>query len=137
VSELLDLIVTDPPYGLKFMGRNWDKAMPSIEIWEECLRVLKSGAFAFVMCISRQDCLSRMQRYFCLTRSRLGKGVIMTYNLSADIQNLSKASITQLRQIAKVMHVEYYSKLKRDELVLAIIAKKDELWQKQQTRLFQ
>jgi len=59
-DECVDLISTDPPYGIKFMGKDWDKALPPIETWKECLRVLKPGAFAFVMCIPRQDCLSRM-----------------------------------------------------------------------------
>jgi site-specific DNA-methyltransferase (adenine-specific) len=54
------VLVTDPPYGLKFMGKDWDKAVPSIEIWKECLRTLKPGGLAFIMCGSRQDCLSRM-----------------------------------------------------------------------------
>ncbi len=56
----IDLIATDPPYGIKFMNRAWDKAIPSVEIWKECLRIMKPGSFAFVMCIPRQDCLSRM-----------------------------------------------------------------------------
>jgi len=56
----IDLVATDPPYGISFMGKQWDRAIPSIDIWKECLRVLKPGAFAFVMCIPRQDCLSRM-----------------------------------------------------------------------------
>ena len=56
----IDLMLTDPPFGISFMGKNWDKALPSIEIWKEGLRVLKSGAFAFVMSIPRQDCLARM-----------------------------------------------------------------------------
>lgn len=56
----VDLLATDPPYGLKFMGKSWDKAVPSVDIWKECLRVLKPGAFAFVLCIPRQDCLARM-----------------------------------------------------------------------------
>lgn len=56
----IDAIITDPPYGIQFMGKDWDKAVPSVDIWKECLRVLKSGAFAFVMCIPRQDCLARM-----------------------------------------------------------------------------
>lgn len=59
-DESIDLIPTDPPYGIKFMGKSWDKALPDIKIWQECLRVLKPGAFAFVMCIPRQDCLARM-----------------------------------------------------------------------------
>ena len=56
----IDLMVTDPPYGIGFMGKDWDKALPKIEIWKECLRVLKPGAFSFVMCGPRQDVLSRM-----------------------------------------------------------------------------
>lgn len=39
----VDAIVTDPPYGLKFMGKKWDYAVPSAEVWAECLRVLKHG----------------------------------------------------------------------------------------------
>jgi DNA modification methylase len=35
--------VTDPPYGLAFMGKRWDYDVPSVEIWAECLRVLKPG----------------------------------------------------------------------------------------------
>ncbi len=56
----VDLLVTDPPYGIGFMGKDWDKALPDIEVWKECLRALKPGAFAFVMSIPRADCLSRM-----------------------------------------------------------------------------
>jgi len=36
-------IVTDPPYGFSFMGKKWDYDVPSVEIWKECLRVLKPG----------------------------------------------------------------------------------------------
>jgi len=39
----IDSIVTDPPYGLAFMGKKWDYDVPSQEIWEECMRVLKPG----------------------------------------------------------------------------------------------
>ena len=56
----IDCVITDPPYGLEFMGKDWDKAVPSVEVWRECFRVLKRGAFAFVMCSPRQDVLSQM-----------------------------------------------------------------------------
>jgi site-specific DNA-methyltransferase (adenine-specific) len=39
----VDSIVTDPPYGLSFMGKKWDYDVPSVAIWEQCLRVLKPG----------------------------------------------------------------------------------------------
>jgi DNA modification methylase len=41
----VDCVVTDPPYGLSFMGKVWDKSVPSVELWKECLRVLKSGGY--------------------------------------------------------------------------------------------
>jgi site-specific DNA-methyltransferase (adenine-specific) len=39
----VDAVVTDPPYGLKFMGRKLDCSVPGVEVWAECLRVLKPG----------------------------------------------------------------------------------------------
>jgi DNA modification methylase len=44
-DNCVDSIVTDPPYGLSFMGKKWDYDVPSIEIWKECLRVLKPGGY--------------------------------------------------------------------------------------------
>ena len=41
----VDAIVTDPPYGLSFMGKKWDYDVPSQEIWEQALRVLKPGGY--------------------------------------------------------------------------------------------
>jgi site-specific DNA-methyltransferase (adenine-specific) len=42
-ADSVDSIVTDPPYGLSFMGKKWDYDVPSQAIWEECMRVLKPG----------------------------------------------------------------------------------------------
>jgi len=42
-ANTVDTIVTDPPYGLSFMDKKWDYDVPSIELWTECLRVLKPG----------------------------------------------------------------------------------------------
>ena len=42
-SNSIDAIVTDPPYGLSFMGKGWDYSVPSEDLWRECLRVLKPG----------------------------------------------------------------------------------------------
>ena len=39
----VDAIVCDPPYGLSFMGKKWDYDVPGVDIWAECLRVLKPG----------------------------------------------------------------------------------------------
>jgi DNA modification methylase len=44
-DESIDSIVTDPPYELGFMGKSWDASgiAYSVELWQECLRVLKPG----------------------------------------------------------------------------------------------
>ena len=41
--ESIDAVVTDPPYGLSFMGKGWDRGVPGTEFWVEALRVLKPG----------------------------------------------------------------------------------------------
>lgn len=40
----VDSIVTDPPYGLSFMGKDWDLGIPGTAFWKEALRVAKPGA---------------------------------------------------------------------------------------------
>ncbi|GAH40521.1 unnamed protein product, partial [marine sediment metagenome] len=42
--DSIDSIVTDPPYGLSFMGKDWDHGVPGIRFWEAALRVAKPGA---------------------------------------------------------------------------------------------
>ena len=39
----VDAVVTDPPYGLSFMGKAWDYGVPGVDVWRETLRVLKPG----------------------------------------------------------------------------------------------
>jgi site-specific DNA-methyltransferase (adenine-specific) len=43
-AESVDSIVTDPPYGLSFMGKGWDHGVPGVEFWTEAMRVAKPGA---------------------------------------------------------------------------------------------
>jgi len=40
----VDSIITDPPYGLDFMGKEWDHGVPGVEFWQAALRVAKPGA---------------------------------------------------------------------------------------------
>ena len=39
----IDSVVTDPPYGLSFMGKHWDYDVPQVKLWQEVFRVLKPG----------------------------------------------------------------------------------------------
>ena len=44
-TESVDSIVCDPPYGLSFMGKDWDHGVPGVPFWEAALRVAKPGAY--------------------------------------------------------------------------------------------
>jgi DNA modification methylase len=58
----IDMLCCDPPFGYSFMGKGWDKVLPDTEIWRECYRTLKPGAFMCVMAAPRTDVLWRISR---------------------------------------------------------------------------
>jgi len=51
----IDSIVTDPPYELGFMGKSWDASgiAYNVDMWSECLRVLKPGGHMLAFSGSR------------------------------------------------------------------------------------
>lgn len=49
----IDSIVTDPPYGYRFMGKKWDYSVPSVDVWKEAIRVLKPGGHILCACGTR------------------------------------------------------------------------------------
>lgn len=61
-SESISLVLTDPPYELGFMGKGWDSTGISnnVDMWKECLRVLKPGghllAFSGTRTYHRMTC---------------------------------------------------------------------------------
>ena len=76
-DESVDSIVTDPPYGLSFMGKKWDYDVPSVEIWAECLRVLDpfmgsgSTGKAAILEGFRFVGIEREAEYFEIARARI------------------------------------------------------------------
>lgn len=48
-----DSIVTDPPYGIEFLGKDWDSNTGAIETWEQCYRVLKPGGHMLAFSAAR------------------------------------------------------------------------------------
>ena len=44
-ASSFDACLCDPPYGLKFMGKDWDHGVPGPAVWAKVFRVLKPGAF--------------------------------------------------------------------------------------------
>jgi len=43
-SNIFTGVLTDPPYGISFMGKEWDHSVPGVPFWKEILRVCKSGS---------------------------------------------------------------------------------------------
>lgn len=43
-ADSIDAIVTDPPYGLSFMGNHWDYDVPAVDVWKVAISILKPGA---------------------------------------------------------------------------------------------
>lgn len=52
-DNYFDSIVTDPPYGIDFLGKDWDSNTGSLETYNECLRVLKPGGHLLAFSAAR------------------------------------------------------------------------------------
>jgi len=48
-----DSIVTDPPYGIEFLAKEWDSNTGAVETWQECFRVLKPGGYLLAFSAAR------------------------------------------------------------------------------------
>ena len=46
-------IITDPPYAIDLLGKDWDRALPDERYWKEALRIVKPGGFIFAFGGSR------------------------------------------------------------------------------------
>ena len=52
-TDSIDAIVTDPPYGIDFLGKAWDANTGALETYQECLRVLKPGGHILAFSAAR------------------------------------------------------------------------------------
>ena len=52
-SNSVTSVVTDPPYGIRILHEKWDKALPTLEVWQECFRVLRPGGYILAFASAR------------------------------------------------------------------------------------
>lgn len=52
-KESVDAVVTDPPYGLSFMSKEWDHEVPDARYWRRCWHRLKPGGYLVAFSSSR------------------------------------------------------------------------------------
>jgi site-specific DNA-methyltransferase (adenine-specific) len=118
-DDSVDLLCTDPPYGYSFMGKSWDKMLPPKEIFEESLRVLKPGSFAFVMSAPRSDVQSRMIQMLEDVGFEVGfTPIYWTYATGfPKAMNIGKAVDKRLGKERKVIGKKpgTYADIRRDE----------------------
>jgi site-specific DNA-methyltransferase (adenine-specific) len=93
----VDAVVTDPPYGLSFMGKKWDYDVPAVEVWAECLRVLKPGGhlLAFAGTRTQHRMAVRIEDAGFEIRDMIawvyGSGFPKSHNLDGDWQGWGTA----------------------------------------------
>lgn len=101
----VDSIVTDPPYGLSFMGKKWDYDVPAVNIWEECFRVLKPGghllAFAGTrtqhrMAVNIEDAGFEIRDMIAWV---YGSGFPKSHNISKSIDKMAGAEREVVGQV--------------------------------------
>lgn len=91
----VDSIVTDPPYGLSFMGKRWDCEVPGVQIWVECLRVLKPGGhlLAFAGTRTQHRMAVRIEDAGFEIRDMIawvyGSGFPKSRNVGKDVQRMA------------------------------------------------
>ena len=101
----VDSIVTDPPYGLKFMGKKWDYEIPSVEIWQEAIRVLKPGGHLLSfggsrtyhrMAVNIEDAGFEIRDQIMWV---YGSGFPKSHNIGKNIEKIKVGGIKNLKQI--------------------------------------
>jgi site-specific DNA-methyltransferase (adenine-specific) len=96
-ENFIDSIITDPPYGISFMGKKWDYDVPSEEVWRECLRVLKPGGhlLAFAGTRTQHRMAVRIEDAGFEIRDMIawvyGSGFPKSHNLKGDWQGWGTA----------------------------------------------
>ena len=99
-DNCIDAVVTDPPYGLAFMGKKWDYDVPSEAIWAECLRVLKPGGhmLAFAGTRTQHRMAVRIEDAGFEIRDMIawvyGSGFPKSHDVSKAIDKLAGVEIT-------------------------------------------
>ena len=100
----VDSVVTDPPYGLSFMGKRWDYDVPSVDVWTECLRVLKPGGhlLAFAGTRTQHRMAVRIEDAGFEIRDMIawvyGSGFLKSLDVSKAIDKMDAAEEQQARR---------------------------------------
>ena len=100
-----DSVVTDPPYGIEFMGSKWDYDVPTVELWKEVFRVLKPGGYllAFAgtrtqhrMAVNIEDAGFEIRDMIAWV---YGSGFPKSRNIGKDVEKTNVGGLKNLKQV--------------------------------------
>ena len=103
----IDSIVTDPPYELGFMGKSWDSTgiANNVDMWKECLRVLKPGGHLLAfsgtrtyhrMAVAIEDAGFEIRD---MIEWVYGSGFPKSHNIGKNIEKIKVGGIKNLKLI--------------------------------------
>jgi len=104
-NDSVDSVVTDPPYGISFMGKKWDYDVPKVEVWKEALRVLKAGGHILVACGTRTQHRMAVNIEDAGFEIRdivawvYGSGFPKSHNIGKNIEKIKVGGIKNLKKI--------------------------------------
>ena len=119
----VDSIVTDPPYGLSFMDKDWDKGVPGVHFWQKMIRVLKPGGHLLAfggtrtyhrMAVAIEDAGFEVRDMICWT---YGQGFPKSLNISLQIKKKYNIGLCTCNVFEPMIQLEYEnSNNKRDNI---------------------
>ncbi len=126
LSELtgIDTCVTDPPYGLSFMGKKWDYDVPSKELWKQVYNTLKPGAHLLSFFGSRtyhRGVIPIEDAGFDIRDQIMwiyGSGFPKSHNIGKAVDKRSNVDLTEFSKALRNKRIELgYTLGQADELI--------------------
>ena len=109
----IDAIVTDPPYGIDFLGKSWDANTGALETYQECLRVLKPGGHILAFSAART------YHYLAVTLEQAG------FEIRDQIMWIYSSGFPKSQDVGRQLHKKEHGKPDKQRFDPAIMIKVD------------
>jgi DNA modification methylase len=109
----IDAIVTDPPYGIDFLGKAWDANTGALETYQECLRVLKPGGHILAFSAART------YHYLAVTLEQAG------FEIRDQIMWIYSSGFPKSQDVGRQLHKKEHGKPDKQRFDPSIMIKVD------------
>jgi site-specific DNA-methyltransferase (adenine-specific) len=112
-NNSIDAIVTDPPYGIDFLGKSWDANTGALETYQECLRVLKPGGHILAFSAART------YHHLAVTLEQAG------FEIRDQIMWIYSSGFPKSQDVGRQLHKKQHGKPDKQRFDPAIMIKVD------------